>query len=120
MHRYLRFVTTVGDEQPTQLEEEELHVNSEELSSATGQYPPTLTFRESLQRLYCSDRFQVYHPDLSVVVFRLPFKAGLSCESLKFQSKTQVSISHRWLGINQNPSTIGHICYSVPEEVPAL
>lgn len=118
MHRYLRFVTTVGDEQPTQLEEEELHVNSEELSSATGQYPPTLTFRESLQRLYCSDQFQVYHPDLSVVVLRHP--AALSCGSLKFQSKTQVSISHRWFRINQNPSTIGRICYSVPDKVPAL
>lgn len=59
MARYLRFFTTVGDEQPAELEEEELHVNSEELSSATGQSPTTLTFRESLKRLYCSDRFQV-------------------------------------------------------------
>lgn len=67
MAQYLRFFTTVGDEQPAQLDEEELHVNSEELSSATGQYSTTLTFRESLKRLYCSDRFQVYHPDLPLI-----------------------------------------------------
>lgn len=60
MARYLRFFTAVGDDQPTQWEEEELHMNSEELSSATGQYPATLTFRESLKQLYCSDRFQVF------------------------------------------------------------
>lgn len=59
MAQYLRFFTTVGDDQPTQWEEEELHVNSEELSQATGQYPTTLTFRDSLKRLYCSERFQV-------------------------------------------------------------
>ncbi|TNM99029.1 hypothetical protein fugu_013593 [Takifugu bimaculatus] len=59
MAQYLRFFTTVGDEQPAQLEEEELHVNSEELSSATGQYSTARTFRESLKWLYCSDRFQV-------------------------------------------------------------
>lgn len=49
----------MGDEQPAELEEEELHAASEELSAATGQFPATLTFRESLQRLYSSERFQV-------------------------------------------------------------
>lgn len=74
MARYLRFFTIVGDEQPGQLEEEELHVNSEELSSATGQYSTTLTFRESLKRLYCCDRFQVYQPDLPLILLRHPFE----------------------------------------------
>uniref|UniRef100_H3CE40 Voltage-gated hydrogen channel 1 n=1 Tax=Tetraodon nigroviridis TaxID=99883 RepID=H3CE40_TETNG len=59
MSRYLRFVTTVGDDQPAQWDEEELHVNSEELSSATGQYPTTLTVRERLKQMYCSERFQI-------------------------------------------------------------
>ncbi|KAM8732952.1 voltage-gated hydrogen channel 1 isoform 1-T2 [Acanthopagrus schlegelii] len=59
MARYLRYFTTVGDEQPATWEDEELHVASEELSPATGQFPTTLTFRASLQRLYSSDRFQV-------------------------------------------------------------
>lgn len=40
-------------------DEEELHVSSEELSSATGQLPATLTFRDSFKRLYSSERFQV-------------------------------------------------------------
>lgn len=66
MSRYLRHFTTVGDEQPAQWEdEEELNAASEELSAATGQLPATLTFRESLQRLYGSDRFQVRHTCLS-------------------------------------------------------
>ncbi|KAF0039291.1 hypothetical protein F2P81_007526 [Scophthalmus maximus] len=59
MARYLKYFTTVGDEQSTQLEDEELHVASEELSPATGQFPTTLTFRDSLKRLYSSERFQV-------------------------------------------------------------
>lgn len=59
MARYLRFVTTVGDEQPAQWEEEELQANSEELSPAAGQHPTTLTCRDTLKQLYCSDRFQV-------------------------------------------------------------
>ncbi|XP_028272200.1 voltage-gated hydrogen channel 1 [Parambassis ranga] len=59
MARYLRYFTTVGDPQPTQLEEEELHVASEELSPATGQFSASLTFRDSLKRLYSSERFQV-------------------------------------------------------------
>ena len=61
MARYLRYFTTVGDEQPATWEDEELHVASEELSPATGQFPTTPTFRASLQRLYSSDRFQVCH-----------------------------------------------------------
>lgn len=59
MARYLRHFTTVGDKQPVQWEEEELHVASEELSAATGQFPTTLTFRDSLKRLYSSNHFQV-------------------------------------------------------------
>lgn len=59
MAQYLRYFTTVGDEQPGQWEEEELHEASEELSPATGQFPTTLTFKESLCRLYSSERFQV-------------------------------------------------------------
>ncbi|XP_061581942.1 voltage-gated hydrogen channel 1-like [Cololabis saira] len=63
MSRYLKHFTTVGEKQPPQWEDEELHVASEELGPATGQFPTTLTFRDSLRRLYGSDRFQV------VVVF---------------------------------------------------
>ncbi|XP_054453520.1 voltage-gated hydrogen channel 1 [Anoplopoma fimbria] len=59
MARYLGYFSTVGDVQPVQWDEEELHVNSEELSPATGLVPTTLTFRASLQRLYGSDHFQV-------------------------------------------------------------
>ncbi|TDH07849.1 hypothetical protein EPR50_G00110310 [Perca flavescens] len=57
MARYLGHFTAVGDVHPVRLDEEDLHVTSEELSPATGQLPPT--FRESLQRLYGSERFQV-------------------------------------------------------------
>lgn len=59
MARYLKYFTTVGDKQPPQWEEEELHEASEELSPATGQFPTTPTFRDSLKTLYSSDRFQV-------------------------------------------------------------
>lgn len=59
MSRYLRHFTTVGDEKPGPWEEEELHVTSEELSPASGQFPESLTFRDALKRLYSSDRFQV-------------------------------------------------------------
>ncbi|XP_056295555.1 voltage-gated hydrogen channel 1 isoform X2 [Pseudoliparis swirei] len=59
MARYLGYFTTVGDGQPVQWEDEELHVNNEQLSPATGQFHTTLTFRDSLQRLYGSERFQV-------------------------------------------------------------
>ncbi|KAM6923610.1 voltage-gated hydrogen channel 1 [Xenentodon cancila] len=56
---YLRHFTTVGDKQPAEWEDEDLHVTSEELSPATGQHPTALTFRDSLKRLYSSDHFQV-------------------------------------------------------------
>ncbi|XP_013880509.1 voltage-gated hydrogen channel 1 [Austrofundulus limnaeus] len=59
MARYLKYFTTVGDEQPAELEEEELHVTSEDLSPAAGQFPPALTFRDTLKKLYTSQRFQV-------------------------------------------------------------
>lgn len=59
MAQYLRYFTTVGDQQTVQWEDEELHVASEDLSPATGQFPTTVTFRDSLKRLYSSERFQV-------------------------------------------------------------
>lgn len=59
MARYLRHFTTVGDEQPVQWEDEELNADSDVLGPATGQYPETLTFQDSLKRLYSSARFQV-------------------------------------------------------------
>ncbi|XP_037536553.1 voltage-gated hydrogen channel 1 [Nematolebias whitei] len=59
MARYLKFFTTVGDEQPGQWQDEELHVTSEVLSPATGLFPATLGFRDSLKRLYTSEHFQV-------------------------------------------------------------
>lgn len=60
MARYLSYFTAVGDEpEVAGEEEEELQAASEELSPATGLVPTTLSFRQSLQRLYSSDRFQV-------------------------------------------------------------
>ncbi|XP_003454349.1 voltage-gated hydrogen channel 1 [Oreochromis niloticus] len=59
MSRYLKHFTAVGDQHVVHSDEEELHVSSEELSSATGQLPATLTFRDSFKRLYSSERFQV-------------------------------------------------------------
>ncbi|KAI4799960.1 hypothetical protein KUCAC02_016498 [Chaenocephalus aceratus] len=60
MARYLSYFTAVGDEPHVAgEEEEELQAANEELSPATGLFPTTLSFRQSLQRLYSSDRFQV-------------------------------------------------------------
>lgn len=62
MAQYLGYFTSVGDkqqQQPVEWEDEELHATSEELSPATGQFPTTITFRDSLKRLYSSERFQV-------------------------------------------------------------
>ena len=60
MARYLSYFTAVGDEpEVAGEEEEELQAASEELSPATGLFPTTLSFRQSLQRLYSCDRFQV-------------------------------------------------------------
>ncbi|XP_008324648.1 voltage-gated hydrogen channel 1 [Cynoglossus semilaevis] len=59
MARYLKYFTTVGDERSVELEEEDLHVVSEELGPATGQFPQSVTFRDSLKRLYSSEHFQV-------------------------------------------------------------
>lgn len=97
MARYLRFFTAVGDDQPTQWEEEELHMNSEELSSATGQNPTPRTFRESLKQLYGSDRFQV--------VFRY-FK-----QKRKLVEAINDSEIHKFMHRNLN---------SEPEQPPAL
>ncbi|KAM9795589.1 voltage-gated hydrogen channel 1 [Neosynchiropus ocellatus] len=59
MSRYLRHFTTVGDKQLIELEEEDLHIASEDLNPASGAFAEPLTFRASLRRLYSSDRFQV-------------------------------------------------------------
>lgn len=94
MSRYLRHFTAVGDEQPAQWDdEEELNAASEELSAATGQFPTTLTFRESLQRLYGSDRFQVYHTCLSLTVCCNSFFDVLSL--LKPEKKKRQKMTNR-------------------------
>ncbi|XP_029961022.1 voltage-gated hydrogen channel 1 [Salarias fasciatus] len=63
MSRYLRYFTTVGDEQPgpwqEDQEDQELHRASEELSPASGVLPASLSFRDALKRLYSSERFQI-------------------------------------------------------------
>ncbi|XP_038132894.1 voltage-gated hydrogen channel 1 [Cyprinodon tularosa] len=59
MSRYLRHFTAVGDPQVDQWVDEELHADSEELGPATGQFPAAPTFRDSLRRLFTSDRFQI-------------------------------------------------------------
>ncbi|XP_068596221.1 voltage-gated hydrogen channel 1 [Brachionichthys hirsutus] len=63
MARFLRHFTAVGDEQPAQGEDEELHEASEELDAAAGlspsPSPSSRTLREALQRLYSCERFQV-------------------------------------------------------------
>lgn len=84
MARYLRYFTTVGDPQPTQLEEEELHVASEELSPATGQLSAPLTFRDSLKRLYSSELFQV--------CFQVPLLT-VGCISLIRSQDSETSVS---------------------------
>lgn len=59
MARFLRYFSTVGDVHTGEWQHEELHETSEDLSPATGQYQTQLTFRDSLKRLYSSDRLQV-------------------------------------------------------------
>ncbi|CAL8340862.1 unnamed protein product [Lota lota] len=59
MSRYLRHFTAVGDEKTVPGTWEILDEASEEVSPTPGQHPPRLSFRESLQRLYSSGRFQV-------------------------------------------------------------
>ncbi|KAM8909955.1 voltage-gated hydrogen channel 1 [Spinachia spinachia] len=59
MARYLGYFSTVGDAQPVQWEDKELHSKSEDLGPATGQFPTKRTFRDLLRGLYGSERFQV-------------------------------------------------------------
>ncbi|XP_045079211.1 voltage-gated hydrogen channel 1-like [Coregonus clupeaformis] len=60
MSKYLRHFTTVGDDHTAHWHDEGLHEAREELGPATGQLPHReLTFRDSLKRLYSSDRFQI-------------------------------------------------------------
>ncbi|XP_051972443.1 voltage-gated hydrogen channel 1 [Xyrauchen texanus] len=61
MSRYLRHFTAVGDDQniATQWHDEELHVASEALELATGQHLGQVSFRDSLRRLYSSEKFQI-------------------------------------------------------------
>lgn len=61
MSRYLKHFTAVGDEQSTagQWHEEEPHDASEDIELATGQHLDQLSFRDSLRRLYRTERFQV-------------------------------------------------------------
>ncbi|XP_051973828.1 voltage-gated hydrogen channel 1-like isoform X3 [Xyrauchen texanus] len=63
MSRYLRHFTAVGDEQNTapQWQDEELHVDSDDLELTTGQRLGQVSFRDSLRCLYSSERFQVFH-----------------------------------------------------------
>ncbi|XP_051973826.1 voltage-gated hydrogen channel 1-like isoform X2 [Xyrauchen texanus] len=61
MSRYLRHFTAVGDEQNTapQWQDEELHVDSDDLELTTGQRLGQVSFRDSLRCLYSSERFQI-------------------------------------------------------------
>ncbi|XP_042562184.1 voltage-gated hydrogen channel 1 isoform X2 [Clupea harengus] len=61
MSRYLRFFTVVGDQHQGDApwQDDGLHEVSEDLEPATGQHLPRITFRDSLCRLYSSDRFQI-------------------------------------------------------------
>ncbi|XP_016102739.1 voltage-gated hydrogen channel 1 [Sinocyclocheilus grahami] len=61
MSRFLRHFTAVGDEQnsATQGHDEELHDASEDLELATGQHLGQVSFRDSLRRLYSTERFQI-------------------------------------------------------------
>ncbi|XP_056461931.1 voltage-gated hydrogen channel 1 [Gadus chalcogrammus] len=59
MSWYLRHFTAVGDEKTEPGTWEQLEEDSEEVSPSPGQPPPRPGFREALQQLYCSTRFQV-------------------------------------------------------------
>ncbi|CAB1353941.1 unnamed protein product [Coregonus sp. 'balchen'] len=78
MSKYLRHFTTVGDDHTAHWHDEGLHEAREELGPATGQLPHReLTFRDSLKRLYSSDRFQVFHYlSLALLTFFMVELAG--------------------------------------------
>ncbi|XP_016337151.1 voltage-gated hydrogen channel 1-like [Sinocyclocheilus anshuiensis] len=62
MSRFLKHFTAVGDEQNTaaQWQDTELHDVSEDLERATGQHLGQVSFRDSLRRLYSTERFQIF------------------------------------------------------------
>ncbi|ROI48963.1 Voltage-gated hydrogen channel 1 [Anabarilius grahami] len=61
MSRYLKHFTAVGDEQSTaaQWHDDEPHDASEDVELATGQHLEQVSFRDSLRRLYKTERFQI-------------------------------------------------------------
>lgn len=61
MSSFLRHFTAVGDEQNTaaQWQDEEPHDARGDLELATGQHLGQVSFRDSLRRLYSTERFQV-------------------------------------------------------------
>ncbi|KAL0978198.1 hypothetical protein UPYG_G00167370 [Umbra pygmaea] len=61
MSKYLRHFTAVGDDHKAACwHTEMLHETSEDLAPASGELPRGgITFRDSLKKLYASDRFQV-------------------------------------------------------------
>lgn len=70
MSRYLKHFTAVGDEQSTagQWHEEEPHDASEDIQLATGQHLDQVSFRDSLRRLYRTERFQVNDHTLDIYI----------------------------------------------------
>ncbi|KAG1970840.1 voltage-gated hydrogen channel [Pimephales promelas] len=61
MSHFLKHFTAVGDEQSTagQWHDEEPHDASEDIELATGQHLEPVSFRDSLRRLYKTERFQI-------------------------------------------------------------
>ncbi|KTG41045.1 hypothetical protein cypCar_00009327 [Cyprinus carpio] len=61
MSSFLRHFTAVGDEQNTaaQWQDEEPHDARGDLELATGQHLGQVSFRDSLRRLYSTERFQI-------------------------------------------------------------
>ncbi|XP_042588225.1 voltage-gated hydrogen channel 1-like [Cyprinus carpio] len=61
MSSFLRHFTAVGDEQNTaaQLQDEDPHDARGDLELATGQHLGQVSFRDSLRRLYSTERFQI-------------------------------------------------------------
>lgn len=60
-HPYLKFFTAVGDDHQRAFHwhKEELHETPEELEQAKQTRVPAVTFRDSMKRLFSSERFQI-------------------------------------------------------------
>ncbi|XP_007228886.2 voltage-gated hydrogen channel 1 [Astyanax mexicanus] len=60
-HPYLRFFTAVGDnhQNASNWHKEELHETPDELEQAKQTHVPAVTFRDSMKRLFSSERFQI-------------------------------------------------------------